>query len=38
LWAGDTGDPHGDRPDAGLLALSASDVLDTTRSVIGRCA
>jgi ADP-heptose:LPS heptosyltransferase len=38
LWAGDTGDPHGDRPDEGLLALTTSDVLDTTRSMIGRCA
>jgi ADP-heptose:LPS heptosyltransferase len=38
LWAGGVGDPHGDRPDAGLLALSTADVLDSTRSVLGRCA
>jgi ADP-heptose:LPS heptosyltransferase len=38
LWAGDVGDPHGDRPHAGLLLLTASDVLDATRSMLGRCA
>ena len=38
LWAGAVGDPHGDRPDAGLLALSTADVLDSSRSVLGRCA
>jgi ADP-heptose:LPS heptosyltransferase len=38
LWAGDTGDPHGERPDAGLLAIPASDVLGATRSMLRRCA
>lgn len=28
LWAGRTGDPHGDRPDPGLLELRVPDVLD----------
>ena len=37
LWAGVTGDPHGDHPDAGLLSLTTSDVLDATRSVLRRC-
>ena len=27
LWAGRTGDPHAERPDPGLLAISVSDVL-----------
>ena len=27
LWAGERGDPHGDRPGAGLLAITAADVL-----------
>lgn len=27
LWSGSTGDPHGDRPDAGLLEIQAKDVL-----------
>jgi ADP-heptose:LPS heptosyltransferase len=27
LWSGSTGDPHGDRPDAGLLEIQAEDVL-----------
>jgi ADP-heptose:LPS heptosyltransferase len=26
LWAGRTGDPHGDRPDDGLLAIDVADV------------
>ncbi len=28
LWAGRRGDPHGFRPDPGLLAIEAADVLD----------
>jgi len=27
LWAGEAGDPHADRPDAGLLALRPADVI-----------
>lgn len=27
LWTGSTGDPHGDRPDPGLLRITAGDVL-----------
>ena len=27
LWAGGTGDPHGDRPDPGLLEIGVEDVL-----------
>jgi ADP-heptose:LPS heptosyltransferase len=27
LWAGSVGDPHGGRPDAGLLAITVGDVL-----------
>jgi ADP-heptose:LPS heptosyltransferase len=27
LWAGGTGDPHADVPDAGLLAIEPADVL-----------
>jgi ADP-heptose:LPS heptosyltransferase len=28
LWAGRDGDPHGDAPDPGLLALTVADVID----------
>jgi ADP-heptose:LPS heptosyltransferase len=38
LWAGELGDPHADRPHAGLLSLTTSDVLDASRSMLGRCA
>lgn len=38
LWSGGTGDPHADRPDSGLLALSIVDVLDATETVLERCA
>jgi ADP-heptose:LPS heptosyltransferase len=31
LWAGLTGDPHGDRPDPGLLAITPARVLDELR-------
>jgi hypothetical protein len=27
LWAGRTGDPHGDLPDPGLLAITTADVV-----------
>jgi ADP-heptose:LPS heptosyltransferase len=38
LWAGATGDPHGGDPHEGLLALTPSDVLRASRSMLGRCA
>jgi ADP-heptose:LPS heptosyltransferase len=31
LWAGRTGDPHGDRPDPGLLAITPARVVDELR-------
>jgi ADP-heptose:LPS heptosyltransferase len=31
LWAGRTGDPHGDRPDPGLLAIAPARVVDELR-------
>ncbi|HEY1680401.1 MAG TPA: glycosyltransferase family 9 protein [Candidatus Tumulicola sp.] len=33
LWAGGRGDPHADRIDAGLLSISAADVIDALRSL-----
>jgi ADP-heptose:LPS heptosyltransferase len=38
LWAGDRGDPHGDRPHPGLLLLTPSRVLDATRELLQECA
>jgi ADP-heptose:LPS heptosyltransferase len=34
LWAGRHGDPHGSRPDPGLLALTTEDVLTAAQSVL----
>jgi ADP-heptose:LPS heptosyltransferase len=34
LWAGDRGDPHADRPDAGLLLLTVDRVLEATRDML----
>jgi ADP-heptose:LPS heptosyltransferase len=34
LWAGDVGDPHGDRPDGGLLLLAEDRVLAAARSAL----
>lgn len=34
LWAGDVGDPHGDRPDDGLLLLGEHRVIDAARNVL----
>lgn len=34
LWTGGVGDPHADRPDAGLLALDVGGVLEASRSVL----
>jgi hypothetical protein len=33
LWAGRTGDPHANRPDPGLLAIGADDVLQALRTL-----
>jgi ADP-heptose:LPS heptosyltransferase len=35
LWAGDVGDPHGDRPAPGLLRLTAPEVLEQVRQLPG---
>ncbi len=34
LWAGSTGDPHGDRPDPGLLRIDPEDVLHALAGVV----
>lgn len=34
LWAGDVGDPHADRPDPGLLLITASRVLAATGQLL----
>lgn len=34
LWAGDTGDPHADRPDPGLLRLTVPQVLDAVDALL----
>ncbi len=36
LWAGETGDPHGQQVDAGLLAVSVNDVLHALADLPGR--
>lgn len=36
LWAGGSGDPHGGRPDDGLLRLTVPRVLDTARDLLLR--
>lgn len=33
LWAGHTGDPHGRRPDPGLLEIGIGDVVEAARAV-----
>lgn len=38
LWAGMSGDPHGQRPDRGLLLISPAQVLDATRRILAECA
>jgi ADP-heptose:LPS heptosyltransferase len=38
LWAGDVGDPHADRPHAGLLSLTTSRVLQASRAILQECA
>ncbi|WP_210436647.1 glycosyltransferase family 9 protein [Mycolicibacterium neworleansense] len=34
LWAGDCGDPHGERPDSGLLLLTVSRVIDAVHGLL----
>jgi ADP-heptose:LPS heptosyltransferase len=34
LWAGDKGDPHGDRPHSGLLLITVARVLEATESLL----
>lgn len=36
LWAGRDGDPHGQSPDPGLLAVTAQDVIDALADLPGR--
>jgi ADP-heptose:LPS heptosyltransferase len=38
MWAGDKGDPHGDRPHSGLLLITVSRVLEATQSLLRECA
>ncbi|HVQ99812.1 MAG TPA: glycosyltransferase family 9 protein, partial [Mycobacterium sp.] len=38
MWAGISGDPHGQRPDRGLLLISPAQVLDATRQILAECA
>ena len=34
VWAGERGDPHGDRPDPGLLLITAGGVTEATRMML----
>ncbi|SEH91228.1 ADP-heptose:LPS heptosyltransferase [Mycolicibacterium rutilum] len=38
VWAGDVGDPHGDRPHSGLLLITVSRVLEATATLLEDCA
>jgi ADP-heptose:LPS heptosyltransferase len=38
LWAGDKGDPHGDRPHRGLLLITVARVLQATDNLLRECA
>jgi ADP-heptose:LPS heptosyltransferase len=38
LWAGDVGDPHGDRPHPGLLLITVARVLDATDRLLAAAA
>jgi ADP-heptose:LPS heptosyltransferase len=37
LWRGISGDPHGDTPDPGLLAIEADEVLEALASLEPGC-
>ncbi|MCV7215618.1 glycosyltransferase family 9 protein [Mycobacterium crocinum] len=38
LWAGDVGDPHGDRPHPGLLLITVDRVVDATHELLAAAA
>jgi ADP-heptose:LPS heptosyltransferase len=38
IWAGDRGDPHADRPDPGLLLITAARVLEASRQALREAA
>lgn len=38
VWAGDVGDPHGNRPHRGLLLITVSRVLEATATLLEDCA
>lgn len=38
LWAGDVGDPHGDRPHPGLLLITVERVVDATHELLAAAA
>ncbi|HEX2285296.1 MAG TPA: glycosyltransferase family 9 protein [Mycobacterium sp.] len=38
VWAGDKGDPHGDRPHRGLLLITVSRVLEASQGLLQECA
>jgi ADP-heptose:LPS heptosyltransferase len=38
LWAGQTGDPHADRPHDGLLRITHDEVLDAVETIGQACA
>ncbi len=38
MWAGISGDPHGQHTDRGLLMISPAQVLDATRQILAECA
>lgn len=38
VWAGDSGDPHADRPHPGLLLITVARVLNATRELLRECA
>jgi ADP-heptose:LPS heptosyltransferase len=38
VWAGDKGDPHGDKPHSGLLLITVPRVLDATQNLLRDCA
>jgi ADP-heptose:LPS heptosyltransferase len=37
VWAGNCGDPHGDRPHSGLLLITPSRVIEASRQVLEEC-
>jgi ADP-heptose:LPS heptosyltransferase len=37
VWAGNCGDPHGDRPHSGLLLITPSRVIEASRQILEEC-